>query len=88
MSEFVYNANDLILDTNIGFDIVIYCKSLHETTKMCMLLLILKLLLFMSTSPTLRFIIGILHQRYSLLKNVVKQNDVLSPLMFAVYYCW
>ena len=86
-----YNLNKsnvfvLMLDASKSFDRVNYCKRFGELLKRDISPIVLKLLLYMYTSQTLRVVKwGHTVSNYFTVRNGVKQGGVLSPLLFAIY---
>ena len=74
-----------MLDTSKAFDMVNYCKLFGELLKRDISLIVLRLLLYMYTSQTLRVKWGHTVSNYFTVRNGVKQGGVLSPLLFAIY---
>ena len=74
-----------MLNASKAFDRVNYCKLYREYLKCEMSLLVLRLLLFMYTSHTLRVKWGSVMSESFTVMNGVKQRGVLSPVLFAVY---
>ena len=85
-----YNFNKsnvfvLMLDASKAFDRVNYCKLFGELLKRDISPIVLRLLLYMYTSQTLRVKWGHTVSNYFTVRNGVKQGVVLSPLLFAIY---
>ena len=85
-----YNLNKsnvfvLMLDASKAFDRVNYCKLFGELLKRDISPIVLRLLLYMYTSQTLRVKWGHTVSNYFTVRNGVKQGGVLSPLLFAIY---
>ena len=85
-----YNFNKsnvfvLMLDASKAFDRVNYCKLFGELLKRDISQIVLRLLLYMYTSQTLRVKWGHTVSNYFTVRNGVKQGGVLSPLLFAIY---
>ena len=79
------NSFVLMLDASKAFDRVNYCKVFRELLKREMSPLVLRLLLFMYTNQTLRVKWGSVMSESFTVINGVKQEGVLSPVLFAVY---
>ena len=85
-----YNFNKsnvfvLMLDASKAFDRVNYCKLFGELFKRDISPIVLRLLLYMYTSQTLRVKWGHTVSNYLTVRNGVKQGGVLSHLLFAIY---
>ena len=74
-----------MLDDSKAFDIVNYCKLFRELLKCDILPIVLRLVLYMYTSQTLRVKWGHTVSNCFTVRNGVKQGGVLSPLLFAIY---
>ena len=70
-----------MLDASKGFDKVNYCKLLKRD----ILPIVLRLLLYMYISQTLRVKWGHTVSNCITVKNGIKQGGVLFPLLFAIY---
>ena len=79
------NVFVLMLDASKAFDRVNYCKLFGELLKRDISPIVLRLLLYMYTSQTLRVKWGHTVSNYFTVRNGVKQGGVLSPLLFAIY---
>ena len=85
-----YNLNKsnifvLILDVRKAFDRGHYCKLFNELLKHDISPIVLRLLLYMYTSQTLRVKWGYAVSNCFTVRNGVKQGGVLSPFLFAIY---
>ena len=85
-----YNFNKcnvfvLMLDASKAFDRVNYCNVFGELLRRDISPIVLRLLLYMYTSQTLRVKWGHTVSNYFTARNGVKQGGVLSPLLFAIY---
>ena len=78
-----YNFNKL--NIFVLFDIVNYCKLFNELLKRDISPIVLRWLLYMYTSQTLRVKWGHAVSNCFTVRNRVKQGGVLSPLLFAIY---
>ena len=74
-----------MLDASKAFDRVNYCTLFGELLKRDISPIVLRLLLYMYTSQTLRVKWGHTVSNYFTVRNGVKQGGVLSPLLFAIY---
>ena len=74
-----------MLDVSKAFDKVNYCKLFRELLKRDISPIVLRLLLFMYTSQTLRVKWGHAVSNCFTVSNGVKQGGVLSPLLFDIY---
>ena len=74
-----------MLDASKAFDRVNYCKLFGELLKRDISPIVLRLLLYMYTSQTLRVKWGHTVSNYFTVRSGVKQGGVLSPLLFAIY---
>ena len=79
------NAFVLMLDASKDFDRVNYCELFRELLKREMSPLVIRLLLFMYTNQTLRVKWESVMSESLRVMNGVKQEGVLSPVLFAVY---
>ena len=84
-----YNFNKshvsvLLLDACKAFDRVNYCKLLNELLKRNIPPVLLRLLLYMYTTQSLRVKWSDTLPQFTV-KNGVKQGGVLSPILFAIY---
>ena len=85
-----YNFNKsnvfvLMLDDSKAFDRVNYCTLFRELLKRYISPIVLRLLLYMYTSQTLRVKWWHTVSNCLTVRNGVKQGGVLSPLLFAIY---
>ena len=85
-----YNFNKsnvfvLMLDASKAFDRVNYCKLFRELLKCDISPIVLRLLLYMYTSQTLRVKWVHTVSNCFTVRNGVKQGGVLSPLLFPIY---
>ena len=85
-----YNFNKsnvflLMQDASKAFDRVNYCTLFGELLKHDISPIVLRLLLYMYTSQTLRVKWGHTVSNYFNVRNRVKQGDILSPILFAIY---
>ena len=75
----------LLLDTGQAFDRVNYCKLFHEFLKRNITPVLLRLLLYMYTTQSLRVKWSGTTSPQLTVMNRVKQGRVLSPILFAIY---
>ena len=85
-----YNLNTsnvfvLMLDASKAFDRVNYCKLFNELLKRDISPFVLRSLVYMYTSQTLRVKWGHAVSNCFTVMNGVKQGGILSPLLFGIY---
>ena len=74
-----------MLDDNKAFDKVNYYKLFNELLKHDISPFVLRLLIYMYTSQTFKVKWGHAVSNCFTMRNKVKQGDLLSPLLFAIY---
>ena len=74
-----------MLDASKAFDRVNYCELFNELLKRDISPIVLRLLLYMYTTQTLRVKWGHAVSNCFTVSNGVKQIGVLSPLLFYIY---
>ena len=80
-----YNVNKSSVDASKAFDRVNYCRLVAELLKRNICPLLLRLLLFMYTRQSLRVMWGNTVSSEFTVSNGVKQGEVLSSILFAIY---